>query len=194
MKMDDRNERSSSILGIEDTSVADAPIVSEKTKLMPEERKKAVSLAVAAGAALLAVVVVLIVGAVYGGIAQKKDAARQPRESTPTFYGVMQEEDVKENDITSTLTHAYYTAENGMMLTIEFYNDTDTDKHISKVIVSLHNGKDEKIAQAQSASMKADYSVPAGEANEITMYVKPEYVSITDDPLETLRYEITVEF
>ena len=166
----------------------------EKPKVTPEERKKIISFAVTAGISLLVVVIVLVIGAVFGNIMRKKDAAKDPRESTPTFYGALETEDWEDGKITSAVTQAYYTAENGMMVTIEFGNALNTDEHISKVAITLKNGKDVQIAKAQSASMKADFVVPAGGTNQITMYIKPEYVSVTDDSLETLKYEITIDY
>ena len=91
------------------------------------------------------------------------------------------------------ITEAYYTVENGMMVTVGFSNNLDTDEHISKVIVAIYNEKDAQLAKAQSESMSENFVVVAGGTNEVTMYIKPEYVSITDDPIETLRYDITID-
>lgn len=193
MKSDDLKERSQSILGTEDAETPAQPLDEKKTKMSPEERKKVRSFALTAGISLLVVAAVFAVGAVVGSRVQKEEAAREPREETPVFSATLEEDERKENDITSAITEAYYTASNGMMVTIEFFNDTDTDEHISKVIVTLCTEEGDVIAKAQSAGMKSDFAVPAGGTNEITMYIKPEYVSITDDLLETLQYEITVE-
>lgn len=166
----------------------------EKKKITPEERKKIVSFGITAGVSLLVVVIVLVIGAVFGNAMRQKSAAQEPRESTPTFYGTLETEDWEEGKITSAVIEAYYTAEHGMMVTIEFGNALETDEHISKVLISLKNEKDFQIARAQSASMKADFVVPAGGTNQITMYIKPEYVFVKDDPLETLDYEITIDY
>lgn len=193
MKSDDLKERSQSILGTEDAETPAQPLDEKKTKMSLEERKKVRSFALTAGISLLVVAAVFAVGAVVGSRVQKEEAAREPREETPVFSAALEEDERKENDITSAITEAYYTASNGMMVTIEFFNDTDTDEHISKVIATLCTEEGDVIAKAQSVGMKSDFAVPAGGTNEITMYIKPEYVSITDDLLETLQYEITVE-
>ncbi len=193
MKSDDLKERSQSILGTEDAETPAQPLDEKKTKMSLEERKKVRYFALTAGISLLVVAAVFAVGAVVGSRVQKEEAAREPREETPVFSAALEEDERKENDITSAITEAYYTASNGMMVTIEFFNDTDTDEHISKVIATLCTEEGDVIAKAQSAGMKSDFAVPAGGTNEITMYIKPEYVSITDDLLETLQYEITVE-
>lgn len=193
MKSDNQQERAHSILGEEEAKEQVRLTDEQKVKMTSEERKKVRFSAITAGISLLVVVAVFVVGAIYGSREQKDQAARAPRESTPTFYGSLEQEDLEEGKITSVITQAYYTVENGMMVTIGFSNDMDTDEHISRVIVALYTQEDTEIAKAASASMRSDFIVSAGGTNEVTMYIKPDYVSVTDDPLQKLRYEITVE-
>ncbi len=174
-------------------SAHDGVLFDEKPAITPEERKKILSFAVTIGVSLLVVVGVLVIGIVFGNITRKKTAAQEPRESTPTFYQELATEGWQPDKITSAITEAYYTLENGLMVTITFGNALDTDEHISKVVVAIYTENDVQIAKAQSESMKADFVVEAGGTNKITMYIKPEFVSIADDPLETLQYEITVD-
>lgn len=193
MKLDNQKQRSVNILGDEDTQGQVQAIAEDKEKLAPEDRKKMWLFALIAGIALLAVVTVLVVGILYSAGVKKEEAARAPRDTSPIFTASLAEKDREEGKITSAIIEAYYTVENGMMVTIEFANDTKTDEHISKVVVTIWNEKEVQIAKAQSAGMKLDFVVSAGDTNEITMYIKPEYVSVTDDPLKTIKYEITVE-
>ena len=189
MRSDNQQERSQHILGAEDVELQTQPLEGDKPEVTTEDRRQIRLTVLVAGIALVVVAAVLVVGAVFGNMAQKDD----PRESTPTFYGSLEEEDLEEEKIVSMITQAYYTVENGMMVTIGFGNNLDTDEHISKVVVAIYNEQEAEIAKAQSENMKDDFVVVAGGTNEITMYIKPEYVSITDDPLETLRYEITID-
>ncbi len=161
----------------------------EKPEMTVAERKQVKSTVLTAGIAVLVVVAVLVTGAIVGSIAKKDE----PREGTPTFYGSLDDEDLKEEKIISMIAEAYYTVENGMMVTVGFSNNLDTDEHISRVVVAIYNEQDAEIAKAQSESMSADFVVVAGGTNEVTMYIEPEYVSITDDPLEKLSYEITID-
>lgn len=193
MKSDNNYKRNPHILGAEDVELLSQPLDEQKPEVTVAERKQIKLTVLTAGIALLVVVAVLVVGAICGIIAQKDVAAREPRESTPTFYGTLDDEDLKEEKIISMITEAYYTVENGMMVTIGFSNNLDTDEHISKVIVAIYTEQDDEVAKAQSESMSEDFVVVAGGTNEVTMYIKPEYVSITDDPLETLRYDITID-
>ncbi len=189
MKSDNQQERSRHILGAEDIELQPQLLDDSKLEVTTEDRKQIKSTILVAGISLLVVAAVLVVGVIFATAPQKDD----PRKSTPTFYGSLDEEDLKEEKIVSMITEAYYTVENGMMVTIGFSNNLDTDEHISKVVIAIYTEKDAELAKAQSESMKEDFVVVAGGTNEIKMYIKPEYVSITDDPLETLRYEITID-
>ncbi len=193
MKAKDRPERSSSIFGEEEATVAE--VTKPQAAEMPtEDRKRLTMLGLTVAIAIVIVALVLVVGIISGMQEQKRDAAEAPRESTPTFYGEITDEDKEDDAITSILTEAYYTAENGMWVTVEFYNGTDSTQRIIKTTLAIYNDKDGKIADAATAGIDEDYVVAAGESNELRIYFKPEYVFITDDPLQTLRCEITTEY
>ncbi len=189
MKSDNQQERNQHILGVEDVELQSQPLDEPKLEVTTEDRKQIKMTILAVVISLCVVAAVFAAGVIFASTPQKDD----PRKSTPTFYGSLDEEDLEEEKIVSMITEAYYTVENGMMVTIGFGNNLDTDEHISKVIITIYNEEDAEIAKAQSAGMHEDFVVVAGGTNEIKMYIKPEYVSITDDPLETLRYEITID-
>ena len=189
MKSDNQQGRSQYILGAEDIELQTQLPDDSKLQVTTEDRKQIKSTILMAGIALVVVAAVLAAGVIFANTPKKED----PRKSTPTFYGSLDEEDLKEKKIVSMITKAYYTVENGMMVTIGFSNNLDTDEHISKVVVAIYTEKDAELAKAQSESMKEDFVVVAGGTNEVTLYIKPQYVSITDDPLEKLSYEITID-
>lgn len=181
-----------------DTILSTEPEVTEppkKVRLNEEERGRVKSTLIITGVLFLAVIAVLVVGIVYGTHSQKQEAARAPRESTPTFYGALAEEDIKQDDITVAVTQLYYTAENGMMADFTLFNNRATAEKITKVIVTLYNGEDVQLAKAESAGMPGDFILAAsGGEKELTVYIKPEYVSVIDDSLETIKYEVTVQY
>ena len=189
MKSDNQQGRSQYILGAEDIELQTQLPDESKLEVTTEDRKQIKSTILMAGIALLVVAAVLATGVIFANTPKKED----PRKSTPTFYGSLDEEDLKEKKIVSMITKAYYTVENGMMVTIGFSNNLDTDEHISKVVVAIYTEKDAELAKAQSESMKEDFVVVAGGTNEVTLYIKPQYVSIMDDLLEKLSYEITID-
>ena len=193
MKSDKQQERSEHILGVEDVEPQIQLTDEQKSEIEVAQRKQVKATALIVGVALLAVVAVLLIGVISGGITKRELAMREPRESTPTFYGSLNNEELEEKKIVSMITEAYYTKEDGLMVTVGFSNNLDTEERITKVVVEIYSEQDAEIAKAQSESMSVDFTVVSGGTNEVTMYIKPEYVSITDDPLETIRYEITID-
>ncbi len=193
MKLDKQQERSEHILGVEDVEPQIQLTNEQKSEIEVAQRKQIKATALIVGVALLAVVAVFVIGAISGGVAKRELAMREPRESTPTFYGSLENDELEEKKISSMITEAYYTKEDGMMVTVGFSNNLDTEERITKVVVEIYSEQDAEIAKAQSESMSAEFTVVSGGTNEVTMYIKPEYVSIKDDPLETIRYEITIE-
>ena len=193
MKLDKQQERSEHILGVEDVEPQIQLTNEQKSEIEVAQRKQIKATALIVGVALLAVVAVFVIGAISGGVAKRELAMREPRESTPTFYGSLENDELEEKKISSMITEAYYTKEDGMMVTVGFSNNLDTEERITKVVVEIYSEQDAEIAKAQSESMSAEFTVVSGGTNEVTMYIKPEYVSIKDDPLKTIRYEITIE-
>ena len=116
-----RTERSPSILGDEIIELEQTLSQQENDKpekLTAEERKKLLFSMLPIGASLLVVIAVFVVGAIYAGIAQKRSAAYEPREDTPIFTASLEDAELKENDISWIIEQAYYTAENGLMVTL----------------------------------------------------------------------------
>ena len=184
MKLHKSDERYESILDTNSAHVEEMPI-EEKSKMSPEERKKVWTGIISAVVALVLVAGVITVGVVVG----KKQELREPRESTPTFYGQF-EEDAEDGIIDVMIAEVYYTAENGMMVTVEVANRTETEHRITTLLVTLYNEKDGMIAKGGVSNLKKDFVIPADGSEQIKIYLGPEYVHITDDPLETLRWDV----
>ena len=186
MKLKTRTERSSSILDDEVEQIAKPEECEESKELTAEERKRLISSLLPIGISLLVLIAVFVVGVIYANVSQKQ----QPRNSTPTHYALMATATTKANDVTALIEQTYYTKENGLMVTLAFLNDMETEQHINYVVITIRNQDNQLIAQAQSDVI--DLMVPADDMGEKVIYIKPEYVSIINDPLETLRYEINI--
>jgi hypothetical protein len=184
MKFRKSDERYESILDTNSAHIEELP-VEEKPQMSPEERKKVLTAIVSAVAALVLVAGVITVGILVG----QKQELREPRESTPTFYGQF-EEDAEDGIVDVMIAEAYYTTENGMMVTVEVANRTETEHRITTLLVTLYNKEDGMIAKGGVGNLKKDFVIPADDSKQIKIYLGPEYVHITDDPLETLRWDV----
>lgn len=143
-------------------------------------------------------VVVLLVGVFIGGgvlsEAQyqadlKKEEAQKIRTDFKQRY--IDAPEAVEGSVESGVTTLYYSQENGMWLGVTIVNGTDKDVDIKSVAATVKNEKDAVIASGSSKTKK--WSVVAGETKVFTVYYPPEYVKITDDTLETVSIDLTVE-
>lgn len=143
--------------------------------------------------------VVLVVGIFVGGgllsewqyqKEQAAQAAREMREGSPVFQN--DEVQTEEGKLVANLNEAYYSAENGMWLVMTFANGEDTAATVQRVEYTI-NTEDGKRIVGGVADKIENCVVAAGGIKKLAVYAAPEYVSITDDALETLAFTIQVE-
>lgn len=143
--------------------------------------------------------VVLIVGIFVGGgllsewqyqKEQAAQAAREMREGSPVFQN--DEIQAEEGKLVANLTEAYYSAENGMWLVMTFANGEDTAATVQRVEYTI-NTEDGKRIVGGVADKIENCVVAAGGIKKLAVYAAPQYVSITDDALETLSFTIETE-
>ncbi len=170
---------------------ADESLLEQPNKLSSADRKKLWSMLASAGLALIVVAAVLVVGILVGNYQQAREAARQAREDAELFNGGYAEEP-EEGKLTPTLQQAYYTVENGLQVVLEFTNLTDQTQEVNTAIVTIYDESDKLIAKGGYSGRKVVCTVAAGESAQMEMYLGPEYVYITNDDFDTLRWEIEV--
>ncbi len=170
-------------------------------KMAEEEPEKKQSVAKPKMKSVLAIllVVVLLIGVFVGGglisdAQYRAQLAKEEAQSMRDDAGVryLDAPEAVDGSLESGITAMYYSQENGMWLTLTVINGLDKEAKITDVFVTLKNGDtDAVIVQGSSAPKK--WSVAADETKEFAIYFPPEYVKITDDPLEKVGIEATVE-
>ncbi len=189
MKKKQENEYS-----ILNTNSATAPFDEEAE---PRLSKKQLRQTIIVFLIVVAVLVgVLVVGGVVSENIRQKELLREPDESMSAFYNEASEPEMVKDSVQSMVTEAYYTNEKGIMLNLCFANGFEQDQHLTKIIVTIRD-KDEKgnvIAQGNTDKIDTEYVVPAGETNTFVLYMGPEYVSIKDNSLKELFFDVTVEY
>lgn len=162
----------------------------------PQEKQKAKPKLKSVLAALL--VVVLLVGVFVGGgvLSEAQYQAELKREEaralrTDAMKRYIDAPEKVEGSVESGVTTLYYSQENGMWLEVTVVNGMDSDIKIRTIAAVVKNGEDAVIASGSSKIKKC--SAVAGETEKITVYFPPEYVKITDDKLEEVSLELTVE-
>ncbi len=101
--------------------------------------------------------------------------------------------DMEEDRLTAVVTEVYYTRGGYLCVKMKLGNGSNEDKGVNALTVSVSNENKELIASGFSDEIDSDYVVKAGDYNEYTFYISPEYVEIKDDPLTTIYYSVTVE-
>lgn len=143
-------------------------------------------------------VLVLIVGvcAVALGI-QLAAGAREEKfersESSAHFLDEEVQPELTDDGLSAVINEMYYTKGGYLCVRMTLGNGNDTPQHLTSLSVTLTNeDSEEKIAGGYTSKISKKYTVPANGYNEYTFYLSPEHVSVTDDPLTNVYYEINV--
>lgn len=113
---------------------------------------------------------------------------------TAEFVDESAQPELSEDGLTATVNRVYYTKGGYLCVQLTLGNGLDKPQHMSSLQVQLSNSDSgEQIASGYTAKISEKYVVPEQGYNTYIFYISPEYVSITDDPLESITYEITCE-
>ncbi len=163
----------------------------EPAALSGDDRQRVRSMLIGAVAALAVVAVVLVTGYFVGTYRESREAARQARENSELFNGDYPEEP-EDGKLTPTLAQAFYTVEDGMQVVLDFTNLTDKVQQVNTAIITIYDESDKLIAKGGYSGKKVVCTVEVGESAQLELYLTPEYVFITDDDFDKLRWEIEV--
>lgn len=99
---------------------------------------------------------------------------------------------LSDEGITANVVEAYYTNNGHLMLRMILGNGCEEDMQLESLVIDLWNGDDEYIGGGQITVSNEVIMVPAGDSTDYTCYISPEHLSIKDDPMTNLRYDITI--
>ncbi len=100
--------------------------------------------------------------------------------------------ELSDEGVKCAITEAYYTNDGGLMLALKLSNGGDENLRVLTVDVSLENEEGEEIAVAATDQVDEAFYVPAGGYGDMSFYISPEYLAITDDDLDSLTYTIRI--
>lgn len=152
---------------------------------------------------IVALVAVLLVGLFigFGVFFQKqydKELAEQEgkesKEGMTYFTADQTEPEKKADELTSLITEACYTNDGSLKVDLCFANGMEKDQHLTSVAVEIRNGEGKVVAKGYSDDISKTYRIPAGGTETLILYVSPEYVTIKDDSLATLSYDVTTRY
>lgn len=171
---------------------------SAKMAEQPEEKQPVAKPKLKSVLAILLVIVLLVGVFVGGGLISEaqyqaklaKEEAQSLRDGAEVRY--LDAPEAVDGSLEHGITAMYYSQENGMWLTLTIINGLDKEAKITNVYVKLKNSDNDAVI-AQGGSDPKNWVVAADETKELSIYFPPEYVKITDDPLETVSVDATVE-
>ncbi len=94
--------------------------------------------------------------------------------------------------ISANIVEAYYTNNGHLMLRMILGNGCEEDMQLESLVIDLWNEDDAYIGGGKITVSNEVIMVPAGDSTGYTCYIAPEHLSIKDDPLTTLTYNIDI--
>lgn len=156
---------------------------------LKKHRSDIIVLSVLAAVVLVILAIMLTVSLIQGAEAEKFDQV----EGRSYFIQSAASPEMEEDRLTAVVNEVYYTRGGYLCIKMKLGNGSDEDKGVDAITVSVSNENKQLIASGYSDAISEDYIVKAGDYNEYTFYVSPEYVEIKDDPLTTIYYSVTIE-
>ncbi|MBE6778358.1 MAG: hypothetical protein E7541_03125 [Ruminococcaceae bacterium] len=144
---------------------------------------------------ILAVIVAIGVGVfIYQSIQASKAQWKEQDDSMTYFSRMDDRPELDPNKVTAVVRQAYYTK--GGYLAVEMLLGNGSEKlcHVNSISLEIYSSPSGAlIASGSSDQIPTTFTIPAGDTNDFTFYISPEYVQIKDDPLSSLRYSIGVD-
>lgn len=95
--------------------------------------------------------------------------------------------------VNAVVNEMYYTKGGYLCVRMTLGNGSNKELHMQSLLVTLTSeDTDRQIARGYTAKIDKAYTIPANGNNGYTFYLSPEHVSVTDDALENVKYEIEV--
>lgn len=174
---------------------------------MPEKRAakklpwKPILIVTAVVAVLLGV---LIGGGIYFEHLYEEEYKKQEQELYNKSYKVgasyfvnPQTEPEKSNtQITLVVTEVFYTNDGHLAVNICFGNGMSEDKTVTAVDITITNGNTQEViakGRSELSATQKNVTVPANGTANLLVYISPEYVKITNDPLSDIGYSVKPE-
>ena len=147
---------------------------------------------IAVALAILLLIVVFVGGGVISEMQHRaqvaQEAAREIRDGEDIHNFEMMP--AAENEMVGCVTELYYSQENGMHMTVSFFNNNEKACDIEHFTVVVEDRESkERIVSAGNVKIK-DLTVPAGERVDVPLYVLPEHVKITDHDLDFINVKV----
>ncbi len=112
-------------------------------------------------------------------------------ENTGYFYDE-EKPALKSDGITAAVNELYYTKGGYLCVNMTLGNGTGKDTGLDSLEIAIYNGDTEElIAGGFSDDISEEFIIADGRYEEYTIYIQPDDVSISNDTLSVISYEVT---
>lgn len=100
--------------------------------------------------------------------------------------------EISPDGVKGAVTQAYYTNDGHMAIRLSLSNGMGAAQQMRSIEIKVANGDGVPIAAGYAEAVEDGVVLPPDEFTPFLLYIAPDQIQITDDPLTTLSFEITV--
>ena len=120
------------------------------------------------------------------------DDGKGPRNGATVFQQPDAVPEISPDGVKSAVTQAYYTNDGPMAIRLSLSNGMGAAQQMRSIEIKVANGDGVPIAAGYAEAVEDGVVLPPDEFTPFLLYIAPDQIQITDDPLTTLSFEITV--
>ena len=120
------------------------------------------------------------------------DDGKGPRNGATVFQQPDAVPEISPDGVKGAVTQAYYTNDGHMAIRLSLSNGMGAAQQMRSIEIKVANGDGVPIAAGYAEAVEDGVVLPPDEFTPFLLYIGPDQIQITDDPLTTLSFEITV--
>ena len=120
------------------------------------------------------------------------DDGKGPRNGATVFQQPDAVPEISPDGVKGAVTQAYYTNDGHMAIRPSLSNGMGAAQQMRSIEIKVANGDGVPIAAGYAEAVEDGVVLPPDEFTPFLLYIAPDQIQITDDPLTTLSFEITV--
>ena len=120
------------------------------------------------------------------------DDGKGPRNGATVFQQPDAVPEISPDGVKGAVTQAYYTNDGHMAIRLSLSNGMGAAQQMRSIEIQVANGDGVPIAAGYAEAVEDGVVLPPDEFTPFLLYIAPDQIQITDDPLTTLSFEITV--
>lgn len=117
---------------------------------------------------------------------------KAPRDGATVYQQPDAKPEVSADGVKGAVTQAYYTTDGHLAVRMNLSNGMGAAQQLRSIEIRVINGEGAEIASGYAEAVGDGDVLKPDELTPFLLYIAPEQIRITDDPLTTLAFEITV--